>query len=99
MSEPLPLFPLFLKLAGRRVLLVGAGRVAAAKLPALLSAGAQVAVVAPEVRPEFEQAGVEVWRRALRALGRGRRVARGRGGPAGGQPRGRAGRVEPSASS
>jgi uroporphyrin-III C-methyltransferase/precorrin-2 dehydrogenase/sirohydrochlorin ferrochelatase len=64
-SEPLPLFPLFLKLAGRRVLLVGAGRVAAAKLPALLSAGAQVAVVAPEVRPEFEQAGVEVWRRAF----------------------------------
>lgn len=61
MSEPL--FPLFLKLAGRRVLVVGAGRVAAGKLPALLAAGAQVAVVAPEVRPEFEAAEVEIWRR------------------------------------
>ncbi len=61
MSEPL--FPLFLKLAGRRVLVVGGGRVAAAKLPALLAARAQVAVVAPEVRTEFEAAEVEIWRR------------------------------------
>ncbi len=61
MSEPL--FPLFLKLAGRRVLVVGAGRVAAGKLGALLASGAQVAVVAPEVRPEFEAAEVEIWRR------------------------------------
>lgn len=60
-----PLFPLFLKLDGRRVLLVGAGRVAVSKLPALLASGAQVAVVAPEVRPEFETAEVEVWRRAF----------------------------------
>jgi uroporphyrin-III C-methyltransferase/precorrin-2 dehydrogenase/sirohydrochlorin ferrochelatase len=58
-----PLFPLFLKLAGRRVLVVGAGRVAAGKLPALLASGAHVAVVAPEVRPEFEAAEVEIWRR------------------------------------
>lgn len=63
MSESL--FPLFLKLAGRRVLLVGAGRVAAGKLPALLASGAQVAVVAPEVRPEFEAAEVEIWRRGF----------------------------------
>jgi uroporphyrin-III C-methyltransferase/precorrin-2 dehydrogenase/sirohydrochlorin ferrochelatase len=54
---------LFLKLAGRRVLVVGAGRVAAGKLEALLASGAQVAVVAPQVRPEFEAAGVEIWRR------------------------------------
>jgi uroporphyrin-III C-methyltransferase/precorrin-2 dehydrogenase/sirohydrochlorin ferrochelatase len=60
-----PLFPLFLKLAGRRVLMVGGGRVAAAKLPHLLAAGAQVAVVAPEVRPEFEAAEVEIWRRGF----------------------------------
>jgi len=59
------LFPLFLKLAGRRVLVVGGGRVAAGKLPALLAAGAQVAVVAPDVRPEFEAAEVEIWRRAF----------------------------------
>jgi uroporphyrin-III C-methyltransferase / precorrin-2 dehydrogenase / sirohydrochlorin ferrochelatase len=60
-----PLFPLFLKLNGRRVLLVGAGRVAASKLPGLLASGAQVAVVAPEVRPEFETAEVEIWRRGF----------------------------------
>jgi uroporphyrin-III C-methyltransferase/precorrin-2 dehydrogenase/sirohydrochlorin ferrochelatase len=49
-----PLFPLFLKLRGRRVLLVGGGAVAAGKLDALLAAGAEVVVVAPEIRPEIE---------------------------------------------
>ena len=47
MSE---LLPLFLNLAGRRVLLVGGGPVAASKLAPLLAAGAHVRVVAPEVR-------------------------------------------------
>jgi len=47
------LFPVFLKLAGRPVLLVGAGRVACAKLPELLRTGALVTVVAPEVRTEI----------------------------------------------
>jgi uroporphyrin-III C-methyltransferase/precorrin-2 dehydrogenase/sirohydrochlorin ferrochelatase len=51
-----PLFPVFLKLAGRRVVLVGAGRVASSKLPGLLDAGARVTVVAPEVRPEIAAA-------------------------------------------
>jgi uroporphyrin-III C-methyltransferase/precorrin-2 dehydrogenase/sirohydrochlorin ferrochelatase len=46
------LLPVFLKLAGRAVLLVGGGRVASARLPDLLRAGARVTVVAPEVRPE-----------------------------------------------
>jgi uroporphyrin-III C-methyltransferase/precorrin-2 dehydrogenase/sirohydrochlorin ferrochelatase len=63
MSEPL--FPLFLKLAGRRVLLVGGGPVAAGKLEALLAAGAAVTVVAPEVRPEIVASGVPVARRAF----------------------------------
>ena len=44
------LFPTFLKLGGRRVLLVGAGPVAAGKLRSLLDAGAHVTVVAPEFR-------------------------------------------------
>ena len=39
-------FPLFLKLEGRPVLLVGAGSAAAAKLRLLGSAGARVTVVA-----------------------------------------------------
>lgn len=47
------LFPLFLNLAGRRVLLVGAGPVGSSKLAGLLSAGARVRVVAPEVRREI----------------------------------------------
>lgn len=45
------LFPLFLKLAGRRVLAVGGGPVAEAKVAALLDAGAEVEVVAPDVAP------------------------------------------------
>jgi uroporphyrin-III C-methyltransferase/precorrin-2 dehydrogenase/sirohydrochlorin ferrochelatase len=57
------LFPVFLKLAGRKVVLVGGGPVAAGKLPGLLAAGALVTVVAPEVRPEIEAAGVAVVRR------------------------------------
>jgi siroheme synthase-like protein len=45
------LFPLFLKLAGRKVLVVGGGPVAAAKVASLREAGAEIAVVAPEVQP------------------------------------------------
>src|SRR4051794_1197759 len=47
------LFPLFLKLAGRPVLLVGGGPVAASKARALADAAARVTVVAPEVSPEL----------------------------------------------
>jgi uroporphyrin-III C-methyltransferase/precorrin-2 dehydrogenase/sirohydrochlorin ferrochelatase len=43
------LLPLFLNLTGRRVLLVGGGSVATAKLEQLLAAGAEVRVVAPDV--------------------------------------------------
>ena len=57
------LFPIFLKLGGRAVLLVGAGPVAAGKLRGLLDAGATVKVVAPEVRQEIVEAPVEVLRR------------------------------------
>jgi len=63
----LMLYPVFLKLAGRRVLLVGGGTVAAGKLEGLLAAGAEVTVVAPEIRPEIERPGVELQRRAFEA--------------------------------
>jgi uroporphyrin-III C-methyltransferase/precorrin-2 dehydrogenase/sirohydrochlorin ferrochelatase len=49
------LLPLFLNLAGRRVVLVGGGPVAAAKLQQLLAAAAEVHVVAPTVVDEIER--------------------------------------------
>lgn len=49
MTADVPLLPLFLKLSGRPVLVVGGGPVAASKLDALLPTGAVVTVVAPEV--------------------------------------------------
>lgn len=60
------LLPLFVNLAGRRVLLVGGGEVAASKLGQLLAAGASVRVVSPVVSPEIEGAGVTVERREFR---------------------------------
>jgi len=51
-----PLFPVFLDLAGRRVLLVGGGVVARRKAEALLEAGADLVVGAPELVPELAQA-------------------------------------------
>jgi uroporphyrin-III C-methyltransferase/precorrin-2 dehydrogenase/sirohydrochlorin ferrochelatase len=59
------MYPAFLKLSGRRVLLVGGGQVAAGKLAGLLADGAQVRVVAPEIRPEIDQPGVILERRAF----------------------------------
>jgi siroheme synthase-like protein len=60
------LFPVFLKLEGRRVLLVGGGPVAAAKLPALVRAGADVHVVAPRVSAGIRRHTVTVAERAFR---------------------------------
>lgn len=57
------LFPTFLKLGGREVLLVGGGPVAAGKLQGLLDAGAIVRVVAPAILPEIEAAAAAVARR------------------------------------
>ena len=57
------LLPLFLTLTGRRVLLVGGGPVAAAKLRQLLAVGADVHVVAPRVGAEIVRAGVTIARR------------------------------------
>jgi uroporphyrin-III C-methyltransferase / precorrin-2 dehydrogenase / sirohydrochlorin ferrochelatase len=56
-------YPVFLRLEGRRVVLVGGGRVAAGKLGGLLAAGAQVTVIAPHIRPELEQPGATLFRR------------------------------------
>jgi siroheme synthase-like protein len=61
-----PVFPVFLRLTGRKVLVVGGGAVAASKLPGLRKASARVTVVAPEIRPEIEEAGVLLLRRRFR---------------------------------
>jgi len=57
------MFPAFLDLRSRRVVVVGGGAVAAAKIGALVDAGADVMVVAPDVVPEIERRGVTVVRR------------------------------------
>ena len=59
------LLPIFLHLRGRRVVLVGAGPVGASKLAALLAAGADVRVVAPDIHPDVEVAPVTIERRAF----------------------------------
>jgi uroporphyrin-III C-methyltransferase/precorrin-2 dehydrogenase/sirohydrochlorin ferrochelatase len=53
------LLPIFLKLEGRRCLLVGAGNVALDKISSLLKTGLQLRVVAPEARPEVRQLALE----------------------------------------
>lgn len=58
-SPPQPLFPVFLKLGGRCVLLVGAGPVAAQKYAALRQAQANVRIVAPEISPTLAAMGTE----------------------------------------
>jgi len=55
------LFPIFLKLAGRPCLVVGAGTVGESKIASLVEADAQVRVVAPEATPE-----VRLWAESKR---------------------------------
>jgi len=68
-SLPKDLLPLFLKLHGRRVLVVGGGPVATSKVASLRGTGARLLVVAPELTPALaalaEQDGHEVVQRAF----------------------------------
>jgi uroporphyrin-III C-methyltransferase / precorrin-2 dehydrogenase / sirohydrochlorin ferrochelatase len=61
-----PPYPVGLRLAGRPVVMVGAGQVAQRRVPALLAAGAVVTVVSPEATPALEalaDAGEVTWAR------------------------------------
>jgi siroheme synthase-like protein len=49
------LFPIFVKLQGRLVVVVGGGEIAAGKIDGLLRAGARVRVIAPEVHALFAE--------------------------------------------
>lgn len=52
-------YPLFLELAGRRVLVVGAGRVATRRIARLLDAGAIVDVVAPNATAQVTRLAID----------------------------------------
>ncbi|MCW2762514.1 MAG: uroporphyrinogen-III C-methyltransferase [Marmoricola sp.] len=49
-----PTYPAGLRLAGRRVLVVGGGNVAQRRVPTLIAAGADVHLVSPQVTPAIE---------------------------------------------
>jgi len=57
MPEPQFTYPIILGLSGRRVLVVGGGKVALRKAETLAHAGAEVRVVAPEIVPELRRDG------------------------------------------
>jgi len=48
-------YPIFVEMAGRRVLVVGGGNVAEGKVAGLLAAGADVTVVAPDLTPTLRK--------------------------------------------
>ena len=49
------IFPAFLKLQNRSILVVGGGAIAASKIPSLLQAGAHIIVVAPNLHPDLAE--------------------------------------------
>ena len=61
------LFPVFVDLVDRQVLVVGGGAVATTKTFRLLEAGARVVVVAPRVTSELEELPVTIIRRGFEA--------------------------------
>jgi uroporphyrin-III C-methyltransferase/precorrin-2 dehydrogenase/sirohydrochlorin ferrochelatase len=62
-NGPVTGFPLLLDLDGRRVVVVGGGAVATRRARALVAAGADVQVIAPDVSPELLDLGVAIVRR------------------------------------
>ncbi len=77
------LFPIFLKLAARPCVVVGAGNIAESKIESLLTAEASVTVIAPEALPRVrawaECGGVAVGAAGVSRGGFGGGVSGGRG--------------------
>jgi precorrin-2 dehydrogenase/sirohydrochlorin ferrochelatase len=68
----MPLFPIFLKLTGRRCLVIGAGNLAESKIESLRAAEAAVTVIAPEASPAIQALDAEgaiAWHRRPFAAG------------------------------
>lgn len=57
------MFPVFLRLAGRKVVLVGGGKVAVGKHAGLRAAGAQITVIAPQVDPQLNDGATIIHQR------------------------------------
>ncbi len=53
------LYPVNLKVEGRRCVIIGGGRVAARKAASLLECGARVRVISPELKSDFDELRVE----------------------------------------
>ncbi|MGW6390866.1 uroporphyrinogen-III C-methyltransferase [Streptomyces sp. NPDC055103] len=59
-----PAYPVGLRLAGRRVVVLGGGQVAQRRLPALIAAGAEITLISPSATPSVEamaEAGEITW--------------------------------------
>ena len=50
-----PYFPVFIDLSGKKVVVIGAGRIAARRIRTLLDFGPDITVVAPEISGELRQ--------------------------------------------
>ena len=63
----MPDFPMFVNLKGKRILVLGGGKVAARKVKKLAPFGGRITVVAPRAQPELEaMPGVEIRRHGFR---------------------------------
>jgi siroheme synthase-like protein len=49
------LFPIFVKLEGRLIVVVGGGAIAEAKIPGVLAAGARIRLIAPSITPQIAE--------------------------------------------
>ncbi|HEV2386457.1 MAG TPA: NAD(P)-dependent oxidoreductase [Candidatus Acidoferrales bacterium] len=74
------LFPMFLKLEERRVLVVGGGRVGEAKIRSLLETGARVKVVAPRATARVQAWARACWDASAKSCFRNRSISQAGGG-------------------
>jgi siroheme synthase-like protein len=53
MNDSSKRFPVFISLAGKKVLVIGGGEIASRRIPILLDFGASVTVISPELSPQL----------------------------------------------